>query len=335
MPSIARGEGDGLAEMNDPLPDIPTETLANWQRIVDLIARLADVPAGLVMRRHAPFHSVQVSSVGADNPYVPGQRFTLSERLYCHGVMQRDGELVVEDAQCTPEWADNDDLEHGMSFYIGYPLKWPDGQIFGTICVLDRRRNRRALMFREGLREFARVIEADLALLFEMCRRQRLEIELQAALDQMEQRVAERTHELEEANTALRVLLGNLERSRAEHDARIAQQIKGLVMPHLGKLRARAGGDEATALYLRLIEENLADLTGMAEGGLVELLDGLTPTEREVAQMVLRGLTTKEIARALARGTSTVDFHRNNIRRKLGLGGSGQGLRALLLARQK
>jgi DNA-binding CsgD family transcriptional regulator len=65
------------------------------------------------------------------------------------------------------------------------------------------------------------------------------------------------------------------------------------------------------------------------------LLEGLTPTEREVAQMVLRGMTTKEIARALSRGASTVDFHRMNIRHKLGLAGSGQGLRALLLDHQR
>lgn len=317
------------------MPEIPSQTLANWQRIVDLIARLADVPASLVMRSHPPYHSVHVSSASADNPYVPGQRFTLSARLYCHGVLSRDGELVVEDAHGDPDWYDNDDLEHGMSFYIGYPLKWPDGQRFGTICILDRRRNRRALMFREELREFARVIEADLALLSEMDRRQMLERDLQRALEEMEQRVADRTRALEDANTALRVLLDDRAEARAEHDARIAQQIRGLVMPHLGKLRARAGGDRTTALYLHLIEETLSELTGIAEGGLTGLLERLTPTERDVAQMVLRGLTTKEIARALARGTSTVDFHRNNIRRKLGLGGSGQGLRALLLAHRK
>jgi len=316
------------------MPDIPPQTVTNWQRIVDLIARLADVPASLVLRIQPPYHAVQLSSAGGDNPYVPGMRFTLSARLYCDGVMRRDGELVVEDAHRDPDWDDNDDLEHGMSFYIGYPLKWPDGRMFGTICVLDRRRNRRALMFREGLREFARVIEADLALLSEMHRRQRLERDLQAALDEMEQRVADRTREMDEANTALRVLLANLEAARAEHDAAIAQQIKGLVMPHLGKLQARVGADEIAALYLRLIEENLARLTAAQASGLAALLEGLTPTEREVAQMVLRGMTSKEIARALSRGTSTVDFHRMNIRRKLGLASSGQGLRALLLDHQ-
>lgn len=35
--------------------------------------------------------------------------------------------------------------------------------------------------------------------------------------------------------------------------------------------------------------------------------------------MVMNGQTTKDIAKALSRETSTIDFHRNNIRRKLGL----------------
>ena len=67
-----------------------------------------------------------------------------------------------------------------MTFYIGYPLKWPDGTIFGTICVLDSRRNKRAVLFREGLQEFARVIEADLELFTEINRRIALKCGLQA-----------------------------------------------------------------------------------------------------------------------------------------------------------
>ena len=31
-------------------PEIPPETLSNWQRLVDLVARLADVPASLIMK---------------------------------------------------------------------------------------------------------------------------------------------------------------------------------------------------------------------------------------------------------------------------------------------
>ena len=58
-----------------------------------------------------------------------------------------------------------------MNFYIGYPLNRPDGEIFGTICVLDRRRNKRALLFKKGLREFCSVVEDDLAMALEVTQR--------------------------------------------------------------------------------------------------------------------------------------------------------------------
>lgn len=320
--------------MDQPRPVIPPETMASWQSIVDLIARLAEVPASLVMQTRAPDHAVLVTSASEGNPYTVGQNFVLNEKLYCYGVMKNDGELVVEDATCEPDWADNDDMEHGMSFYVGLPLKWPDGALFGTICVLDRRRNPQALLFRRGLQEFARVIEADLERLTEIARRQALEAALQQTLDTLEQRVADRTSELEEANTALRVLLANVERSREEYDEKVLRQIKGLVMPHLGRLRRRLGGDLAAAAYLDLAEENLSDITAAMSGQLTTVFEKLTPTEQEVAQMVMRGQTTKDIAQTLAREPSTIEYHRNNIRRKLGLRRSGQNLRSLLLSIQ-
>ncbi len=320
--------------MTGPTPEIPSDTIANWQRIVDLIARLADVPASLVMRTTAPHHSVFVTSQSDGNPYEVGRRFTLHEKLYCYGVLKKDGELVVEDALYDPDWSDNEDLVHGMSFYVGYPLKWPDGTSFGTICMLDNRRNRRALLFREGLAEFARVIEADLVLLQEIDTRLRLEAKLQQTLDQLELRVVDRTRELEEANTALRVLLSNVEKSREDYDQMFLRKIKGLVMPHLAKLKGRLGDDPAAAVYLDLMEENLTSITSSLSGRLSTVFEALTPSEAEIAQMVMRGQTTKEIARALSRETSTIDFHRNNIRRKLGLQKSGQNLRSLLLSIQ-
>lgn len=48
-------------------------------------------------------------------------------------------------------------------------------------------------------------------------------------------------------------------------------------------------------------------------------LQGLTDREREVLIMIARGLSTKEIAAALDIGPRTVDTHRSNLMRKLGV----------------
>jgi hypothetical protein len=319
--------------MSTVYPDIsiPHQTIANWQRIVDLIATLADVPASLVMQTQPPDHSVLISNTGESHPYTVGQRYTLNEKLYCYGVLE-NGDLTVEDATCDPAWRDNEDMDHGMSFYIGFPLCWPDGSVFGTICVLDTRRNKRALLFRDGLQEFARVIETDLALLAEISRRSQLEHELQTTLDALEHRVVERTNELEIANGALRVLLSKVEESRDDYDAKILHQINGLVLPHLQKLKFKTQSDETASRYIALIEDNLSSMTASMSGQFEVAFGALTPTEREVAQMIMQGQTSKEIARTLARETSTVEYHRNNIRKKLDLSKSGKNLRSALLS---
>ncbi|KGF71216.1 diguanylate cyclase [Hoeflea sp. BAL378] len=308
-------------------PDIAPATLEKWQGVVNLIAELADVPATLIMNTVGKRHAVFVSSEGDGNPYAPGRTYTLHEKLYCFGVLQKDGELIVEEAACDPRWADNEDLEHQMSFYVGLPLKWPDGEIFGTICMLDRRRNTRALRFRKGLAEFCRVVEDDLALLMEIETRRRAERLLQEALENTEREVVARTRELKEANTALKVVISNVEAAKAESEAAVMARIKTLVLPHVSKLKHLELGREPQSSYIDLIETSLGSITQALSNPMSRTLDRLTPTEVEIVQLVLMGRSTKEIARTLSRGESTVDFHRNNIRRKLGLNNRAQNLR--------
>lgn len=101
-------------------PTIPDDTLAKWQRVVDIMARIMVAPAGLVMRTEPPVHAVLVTSVGPANPYPVGASFTLRRNLYCNSVIENRSELLVRDAWSDPEWCDNQDLEHGMSFYLGH-----------------------------------------------------------------------------------------------------------------------------------------------------------------------------------------------------------------------
>lgn len=313
-------------------PEITPETLEKWQRVVDLIAELANVPATLIMNTVAEKHSVFVANTAENNPYVPGRSYALHEKLYCFGVFQNDGELTVKDAACDPRWRDNEDLEYGMSFYIGYPVKWPDGDVFGTICVLDRRENKRALMFRKGLQEFCKVVEDDLAMLLEVEQRKAVQAKLRKTLETQEHTIAKRTQDLEDANTALRVLLENVETAKGEVEAQILRQIKGLILPHISKLRHLDADRDLQSSYLEMVEKNLKNITTSLSSQMVETLAVLTPAEVEIAQMILLGRSTKEIAQTLSRGTSTVDFHRNNIRQKLGLKESRKNLRQHLMS---
>jgi c-di-GMP phosphodiesterase len=318
-----------------PRPEITSETLAKWQRVVDLISDLAEVPAALIMITIEQHHSALVTSASRENPYQVGQSFYLNERLYCFGVFQNDGELVVEDATCDPRWNDNQDLEHGMTFYVGLPLKWPDGKVFGTICMLDKRRNKRAIMFRKGLQEFCRVVEADLALLVEVDQRKEAQLQLSIELENRKTIIRQTTQDLQDANTALRVLLQGVETSKSEMEDRFRHQIKELVLPHISKLKLMLSDLDAAAKHLDIIQRNLSGLTSAQSTLMANTFEDLTPVEAEIAQMIIHGLSTKEIASTLSRAKSTVDFHRNNIRKKLGLTKAGKTLKSHLLPLMK
>ena len=72
----------GTAAVKTVLPEIPPETLVEWQRVVDLTARLARVPASLIMRTERPTHTVLVSSRTEGNPYAVGREYDLNAVLY-------------------------------------------------------------------------------------------------------------------------------------------------------------------------------------------------------------------------------------------------------------
>lgn len=117
-------------------PKISEEVITGWQKAVDVIARLAEVPAALIMKAEPPYIKVLIASKGEDNPYHPGDKDDM-DGLYCEQVIKTGESLNIPNALLDEDWNDNPDIELGMISYFGLPLYWPDGQVFGTICILD------------------------------------------------------------------------------------------------------------------------------------------------------------------------------------------------------
>lgn len=129
--------------MNQPpvKPEISPDTLEQWQGIVDLAAKIMNVPAALIMKVHPEQIEVFVTSESDGNPYELNELAELNTGLYCETVMKSDDKLLVPNALNDPDWDDNPDIKLGMISYLGWPLHWPSGDIFGTICVLDNKEN--------------------------------------------------------------------------------------------------------------------------------------------------------------------------------------------------
>jgi PAS domain S-box-containing protein len=147
---------------------IPPETVGGWQKIVNVIAEIFKVPAALVMKVEPSEITVFVSSESEGNPYERGEKARLNTGLYCETVMETRQRLLVPDALADKKWNANPDIELGMISYLGFPIAWPGGEIFGTICVLDRKNNSFSDLHERLLVQFRDAIESDLKTLSDL-----------------------------------------------------------------------------------------------------------------------------------------------------------------------
>ncbi|MDQ7784205.1 MAG: GAF domain-containing protein [Desulfomonilaceae bacterium] len=146
---------------------IPDSVLDKWQDIVNLMAEMAGVPAGLIMRIAGPDIEVFVSSRSEGNPYHPGHKEHLfGSGLYCETVIKTKNKLLVPDALSDDNWKDNPDIKLNMISYLGFPILLPDGEPFGTICVLDTKENRYSETYAQLMVHLRDIIQGHLDLLF-------------------------------------------------------------------------------------------------------------------------------------------------------------------------
>ncbi|EDP60891.1 EAL domain-containing protein [Vibrio sp. AND4] len=163
--------------------DIPESMQKSWQNIVNLLARIADVPTTLIMRLHPDYIEVNSASETEDNPYRVGDKEILGYGLYCESVIEKKDELVVPNALIDKDWQNNPDIKAGIVSYCGLPLHWPNGETFGTICMLDAKENHFHDTYRELLASFKESIEAQLAVVFQQNKLIRLNKELKNRVD--------------------------------------------------------------------------------------------------------------------------------------------------------
>jgi signal transduction histidine kinase/CheY-like chemotaxis protein len=145
--------------------NIPDGVIAKWQRVVDLMAGLIGVPAGLIMRLVGADIQVLLSSNTTGNPYRAGMAAPLyGSGLYCETVVKTNCKLLISNALESEVWRENPDIELDMISYLGFPIRWPDGSSFGTICVLDNKENFYSETYVKLLEEFRDLVESHLQL---------------------------------------------------------------------------------------------------------------------------------------------------------------------------
>lgn len=159
-------ESKNVQITSDSKPGDFDTVVSKWQTLIDTLARIIDVPSGLIMRLNSDNIEVFLKSDTAGNPYKENEKAELIYGLYCESVIGLQQPLIVPDATKSKTWKDNNpDIDLNMISYLGVPINWPDGECFGTVCVLDNKENHYNQDFLDLITQIKQHIELDLKIL--------------------------------------------------------------------------------------------------------------------------------------------------------------------------
>ncbi|WP_353119200.1 PAS domain S-box protein [Nitratidesulfovibrio sp.] len=148
--------------------NIGERTRNRWQQSLDTLARLLGIRVAAIMRRNPEGLSVLLSSNTAGNPLVPGMRMaSAGGGTYCDAVVETGKPVYVQNALDDPHWRDSPMVRAGFVAYLGYPLRLPNGRLYGTLCLLDTRQWPVSEVYRGIVDDFHAQVEEFLALAYE------------------------------------------------------------------------------------------------------------------------------------------------------------------------
>jgi len=150
---------------------------------------------------------------------------------------------------------------------------------------------------------------------------------------QAEEELKKNASELEDMNTALKVLLKKREQDKDEIEERIFANYQLLLLPIIRNLKKtlRQKNQQDVA---NILESELKNILSPFSKKLSDKMINLTPTEIHVADLIKLGKSNKEISEILNSSYHTIARHRDNIRIKTGLKNKKINLRSFLLTLQ-
>jgi PAS domain S-box-containing protein len=146
----------------------------------------------------------------------------------------------------------------------------------------------------------------------------------------LQEKIKERTAELEDMNATLRTLLKKREADKNEIEEKIFANHKLILAPIIRNLKKNLTR-ESQKNMMEILESELKNILSPFSKKLSDHMVNLTPMEIHVADLVKFGKTNKEISEIMHSSIHTISRHRENIRKKTGLKNKKVNLRSFLL----
>ncbi|MGF1762249.1 sensor domain-containing diguanylate cyclase [Aliivibrio kagoshimensis] len=151
-------DNEYLSQSNQSIID-----LEKWQQIADLLAELFNAPTCAIVQLHQHTFNVLKVSNTEKTLLKRDQQWSWEFGGLCRHMLETNSKLYVPDTQCDSRWSNNEAINSDLKrSYLGYPLLWPDGSQFGTLCIIDSAPTNYSSTLQKVLAHFAQLIMSDL-----------------------------------------------------------------------------------------------------------------------------------------------------------------------------
>lgn len=146
--------------------EISETVVDQWQQLLDLLIDFSEAKDALINKYQAPYLRVKKGSSNRENDFSEGDKFKL-QGLYCEDVIKQKSNLEINNAAKIKKWQNSIYMENGLIAYLGYPILWPTGQIYGTICIHDNQQRNFSELVKKQIRFIKNLIESDLEIIYQ------------------------------------------------------------------------------------------------------------------------------------------------------------------------
>ena len=292
----ARVKVEGISEMvmipvSTDKPSIPEDMQQRWQNIIDLVARTLGVPSGQITRFTEETLEIFVTNERSGNPFRTSDSSPLGTGMFCETVAGHREMMQVDDIRSSDYWRNNPFAKTGMLSYIGVPLAWEDGEMFGTFCLLDGKTNSYSDAFKQFILQFKEVIEADLRSVLQ-------QRELQSRLSAQELMIREAHHRI---NNHFSLLIGYIQMQAAERETNrdlcevlmdVKNRLRSISLIHDNLCKSNDPDPPPLDSYL---SELCRHIIGNVAGTPIGFVCSIDPVKLRVEYLVAIGLIVAEL----------------------------------------
>ncbi|MFN2339972.1 MAG: HD domain-containing phosphohydrolase [Halanaerobium sp.] len=141
-------------------------TLEQWQQLLNMLVEFSGTQDALINKYQPPYLKVVKGSSNPENLFSESEKFKV-EGLYCEEVINNKKNLEVNNAAKIKKWQDSVYMDNGLVAYLGFPILWPNGEVYGTICIHDNQERNFSSLLKKQIKFVKDLIENNLEIVYQ------------------------------------------------------------------------------------------------------------------------------------------------------------------------